>query len=81
MNRPVGFDDKTAREIVASALQKRGTPEQQANGPGRRIAHEDFMSLEVIKAIPAARKTVGEMAEPTLLENKYIYRMQALGKL
>ena len=79
--RVAGFDDATAREIVTAALSKRGTPEQQANGLNRQRARKDYMSLEVTEVTPAAPETVGETADPTLPENKYFRRTQALGKL
>lgn len=79
INRVAGYDEKTAKDLVTVAINKRGAPEQKAHGLERTVVRRDFMSLEVTEIILPVSEVESKDEDKTLPENKYFKKTQALG--
>ena len=82
INRDVGYDQETAKQLVSVGVSKIGSPDQKAHGIDREVVRRDYMSLEVIKILmPEPEPAYPDGEDKLLPENKYFRRSQTLGKL
>lgn len=79
-HRSIFFTREEATSLVETALKKRGTPEQQALGVGRKVVKRHFLSVQVIEVYnPPSEWVQDKDADKTLPENKYYQKTQTLG--